>query len=291
MDSWDKKSCYDTLQKVFQDLGQMSVFVPKVGLFKLQLLQNYKTHTASEVAQPVGVNFIQKDGAIEYAGIFYLSALFSNSRQPERRPILYFSFTLEFVSRFSSAEVFRHGHEEIIRIMKEHFTRLGDKSFSVYLEHCSRFDYNKAMLLSGSIPGWVRHRRALTKGALDVKGHLLYIMDRFLHYDSVLTIPAEDLAKARARVYQEGEIQTLIPRHWESVAMTTLSFVPIWNCDLGDQYVYLMDGRFGLEDLPGETKEYLEVMKREYRDRVITGVDVKRYFREGEAMLDTYDDI
>ncbi|MDE6576320.1 MAG: hypothetical protein K2L24_02890 [Opitutales bacterium] len=274
----------DVIQAVFQDLGGMSVFVPKFGLFKSRLLWMYNEEASSPELQHIAIDFVHEDQGLEQAGVLSLNVVFSES-QATQKPILYFSLRLSFLPSFGGSGIILYGQEEMIKIIRERFEAMGDQGISVYFEHCNKFDYHKAALKAGSIPGWVYHRRSSGKNYSGIKGHLLYIMDQFLHYDSPREIPYEALARAKAKVFQSDGMTTLLPRPWEGDRLTTISFVPIWNCNPCDVFVYDMEGEFFMNDVPEATKDYIQEVKKYFPRNVINAHEVRAYLRDNKAFM------
>jgi hypothetical protein len=168
----------------------------------------------------------------------------------------------------------------MLEIIRRHFEALNDRSISVYFEHCNRFFYHKAALLAGSIPGWVSHRLGAGKAYRGLKGHLLRMMDRFLHCDNLSDIPREDLVKTLAKVMVTDEGPTLVPRDWEEDRVTTLSFVRLWNGNPSYEYLYDMEGKFWFTSAPEESRQYIEGAKKSHPERIINGEEVRTYLRE-----------
>ncbi|MDR1907198.1 MAG: hypothetical protein LBQ03_03230 [Puniceicoccales bacterium] len=272
----------DVMGNIFRELGQMSGFIPGIGLYRSKPLAFYNNEASSETLQHIAILFIHQDGAVERAGVISPSVLFAISRGENPQPILYFSLKLDFLQNFAGFASVRYGQEEMIAIIRRNFEAFKDKSFSVYFEHCNRFMYHKAALLAGSIPGWVSHRRGAGRGYRGLKGHLLYIMDHCLHYEHLGDIPSIDLVKLRAKILSIEGMETLVPRDWNEHRLTTLSFVRLWNCNAKYEYVYDMAEKFWLEYAPEESKKYIEFVKKEHSERVIAANEVKSYLREYE---------
>jgi hypothetical protein len=270
---------------VFGDLSKMSGFIPGIGPFKSEPLAFYNGVASRKDLQHITILFVHKDGALEKAGVISPSVLFAMSRGENPQPILYFSLKLDFLRTFAGFESVRYGQEEMIAIIRRHFEAYNDRSISVYFEHCNRFLYHKAALLAGSIPGWVSHRRGAGRGYRGLKGHLLYLMDRCLHYECLDDISRLDLINMRAKVLPMEDVPTLVPRDWDAHRVTTLSFVRIWNCDARFEYIYDMAEKFWIESAPEESKKYIELMKKEHPGRVIDAMEVKNYLREYDKVF------
>jgi hypothetical protein len=275
----------DVVGNIFHELGQMSGFIPGIGAYKAKPLAIHNGIASSATLQHLTIFFVHPDGALEKAGVLSPSVLFSQTRDNTSQPIMYFSLKLDFVREFDGIASMRYGQEDMLAIIRHNFEALNDRSFSVYFEHCNRFMYHKAALLAGSIPGWVSHRSGAGRGYRGLKGHLLYMMDQFLHYDNLFDIPAKDLLKAWAKVMSDGNMPTLVSRDWEMDRVTTLSFVRLWNCDLRYEYVYDMAGKFWLEMVPEESHHYLEMAKKTSLGRVITSDEVRIYLQKYRQLL------
>ncbi|MDR2812495.1 MAG: hypothetical protein LBB05_01735 [Puniceicoccales bacterium] len=275
----------DVIGNIFHELGQMSGFIPGIGAYRAKPLAIHNGTASSDTLQHLTIFFVHPDGVLEKAGILSPSVLFSQSRDHRSQPIIYFSLKLDFLREFDGIASMRYGQEDMIAIIRRHFEALNDRSFSAYFEHCNRFIYHKAALLAGSIPGWVSHRSGASRGYRGLKGHLLFMMDQFLHHDNLLDIPARDLLKAWARVISDGSLPTLISRDWEKDRMTTLSFVRLWNCDLRYEYIYDMAGKFWREMVSEESHHYLETAKKTSPERMITLDEVRTYLQEYRKLL------
>lgn len=269
----------DVIQSIFQDMGAMSVFVPKFGLFKSRLLWMYNDEASTPELQHIAIDFVHEDQGLEQVGVLSLGVIFSESRVTQK-PMLYFSLRLSFLPNFGGSGIILYGQEEMVKIIRERFEATEDRGISVYFEHCNQFDYHKAALQAGSVPGWVYHRRSSGKNYRSIKGHLLYMMDQFLHYDFPRDIPYEDLARAKAKVFQADGMTTILPRPWESDHPTTISFVPVWNSNPCDVFVYDMEGEFFLYDVPEATKNYIQEVKKYFPMNVINAHEVRAFLRD-----------
>ncbi|MDR0590577.1 MAG: hypothetical protein LBG09_01850 [Puniceicoccales bacterium] len=275
----------DVIKNIFRELGDMTGFIPGIGHFKTQSLPIYNGVSSSDTLQHLTVLFIHRDGALEKVGVLSPSVLFSRASDDSSKPIIYFSLKLDFLREFDGINSMRYGQEDMMAIIRRNFEAFNDPSFSVYFEHCNRFMYHKAALLAGSIPGWVSHRKGSGRSYRGLKGHLLYMMDQFLHYDNLFDIPARDLQKAWAKVTSIGDAPTLVPRDFAESRVTTLSFVRLWNCDLRYEYLYDMGGRFWLREVSGESQRYVAEAKEVMPQRVITIDEVRNYLREYRKLL------
>ena len=284
MDEDIEKQYQDIIAKIFNDMGSMTVFVPKVGLFKSKLNWMHNGVASNPTLQHITIEFVHDDNATEPAGTLSVSALFASSRVT-RKPVLYFSIMLEFLQRFSGTGIILYGQEEMVRIIREHFEIRNDNTISVYLEHCNKFDYHRAALRAGSVPGWVYHRRSSGKNYRFIKGHILYFMDKFLHYPTLNDVPYQDLFKAKAKLLFADGLQTIVPRNWEEDHPTIISFVPIWNANPADAFVYDMEGDFFLKDVPPTTKEYIQQVKKNFPQNVITRQEIVDYLNENAKMF------
>jgi hypothetical protein len=275
----------DVIGNIFHELGQMSGFIPGVGAYRAKPLAIHNGIASSDTLQHLTIFFVYPDGALEKAGVLSPSVLFSQTRDNTFQPIIYFSLKLNFLREFDGIASMRYGQEDMLAIIRRNFEAFDDRSFSVYFEHCNRFMYHKAALLAGSIPGWVSHRSGAGRGYRGLKGHLLYMMDQFLHYDNLFDIPTRDLLKAWAKVMSDGDMPTLVSRDWEQDRVTTLSFVRLWNCDFRYEYIYDMAGKFWQEMVPKESQHYLETAKKDALGRVITLDEVRTYLQKYQKLL------
>ncbi|MDR0418436.1 MAG: hypothetical protein LBH08_03320 [Puniceicoccales bacterium] len=273
------------IKNTFEELSKMTGIIPGIGPFRSEPLAFYNNEASSETLQHIAILFVHQDGAMERAGVISPRVLFAMSRGEDPWPIIYFSLKLDFLRNFDGFASIRYGQEEMIAIIRRNFESFNDKSFSVYFEHCNRFMYHKAALLAGSIPGWVSHRSGSGRGYRGLKGHLLYMMDQFLHYDNLFNIPAQNLLKVWAKVISDGDMPTLLSRDWMGDRVTTLSFVRLWNCDLRYEYVYNMEGKFWLEMISDESHRYIEIAKKTFPERVITSDEVRTYLQEYRKLL------
>jgi hypothetical protein len=275
----------DVIKNIFRELGDMTGFIPGIGHFKTQLLPIYNGVSSSDTLQHLTVLYVRKDGTLEKAGVLSPNVLFSHASDDFTKPIVYFSMKLDFLREFDGINSMRYGQEDMMTIIRRNFEAFNDPSFSVYFEHCNRFMYHKAALLAGSIPGWVSHRKGSGRSYRGLKGHLLYMMDQFLHYENLFDIPARDLLKAWAKVTSIGAVPTLAPRDFTEDRVTTLSFVRLWNCDLRYEYLYDMGGKFWLQSASEESRRYVEEAKKVMPQRVVTIDEVRTYLREYQKLL------
>jgi hypothetical protein len=275
----------DVVKNIFYELGQMSGPIPGIGAYRAKPLPVYNEIPSNDTLQHFAMFYIHPDGALEKAGVLSPRILFSHAREDKSHPIIYFSVKLDLVRAFNGIAHMRYGLEGMAAIIRRNFEAFNDQSFSVYFEHCNRFLYHKAALLAGSIPGWVNHRSSSGRGYRGFKGHLLYMMDQFLHYNNPFDIPSKDLLKAWAKVMSDGDMPTLIPRDWPIDRMTTLSFVRLWNCDLRYEYVYDMGGKFWQEMVPDETHRYIALAKEVLPERIITLDEVRAHLLEHQKLL------
>jgi hypothetical protein len=275
----------DVIGNIFREFGQMSGFIPGIGAYRAKLLAIHNGIASDDTRQHLTIFFVHPDGTLEKAGVLSLSVLFAQARDNMTHSIIYFSLKLDFLREFDGIASMRYGQEDMMAIIRRNFETFNDRSFSVYFEHCNRFLYHKAALLAESIPGWVSHRRGAGRGYRGLKGHLLFMMDQFLHYDNLFDIPMKDLLKSWAKVMSAGDKPTLISRDWEMDRVTTLSFVRLWNCDLRYEYVYDMGGKFWREMAPEASHHYLELAKTTLPERVITSDEVRIYLQEYQKLL------
>ncbi|MDR2806724.1 MAG: hypothetical protein LBB11_01030 [Puniceicoccales bacterium] len=273
----------DVIRDIFHDLGQMKGHIPKIGPFRAAPLSIYNGEPSSDTLQHVAIFFVHSDGSLERVGVLSPSVLLTSSRDETLKPILYFSLRLDFIQNFWGSATIHYSQEvmlEITEIIRHHFEILNDRSIAVYFEHCNRFLYHKVALCAGSIPGWVSHQRSAGRGYRGMKGHWLYIMDRFLHCDHLSAIPREDLIPIYGEVVPTDIGPTLVPRGLDGNRMTTLSFVRLWNCNINYEYVYDMQGKFWLESAPEESKRYIAAVKKASPERVITIEEVRHYLKD-----------
>jgi hypothetical protein len=271
---------------IFHELGRMSGFIPGIGPFRAQPLAVYDGQPSDETLQHITIYFVHETGALEKAGVLSPRVLFSQVRGELSHPVVYFSLKLDFVRTFDGIASMRYGQEVMIEIIRRHFEKLNDRSISVYFEHCSRFDYNKAALLAGSVPGWVTHRRGSGRSFRGMKGHFLSLMDRFLHYETPVQIPPEDLFRSQGKLSIDGGVTTLVPRYFDEYRSTTLSFIRLWNCDPRYEYVYDMGGKFWIESVPETTRLYIETVKKTHPERVISFGEVRAFLQDYQRRLE-----
>ncbi|MDR1590914.1 MAG: hypothetical protein LBR92_02880 [Puniceicoccales bacterium] len=276
---------YDVIKNIFRDFGQMSGFIPGIGAYRAKPLAIHNGIASNDTLQHLTIFFVHPDGALEKAGVLSPSILFAQARDNVSHTIIYFSLKLDFLREFDGIASMRYGQEDMIAIIRRNFEAFNDRSFSVYFEHCNRFLYHKAALLAGSIPGWVSHRKGAGRGYRGLKGHLLFMMDQFLHYDNLFDIPMRDLLKSWAKVMSDGDKPTLVSRDWDMDRVTTLSFLRLWNCDLRYEYVYDMGGKFWREMVSDASRHYLELAKKTFPERVVTSDEVCIYLQEYQKLL------
>ncbi|MDR2200636.1 MAG: hypothetical protein LBN94_00770 [Puniceicoccales bacterium] len=273
------------IKDIFRELGQMSGFIPGIGPFRAEPLDVYDGRPSDDTLQHITIFFVHENGSLEKAGILSPRVLFSRVREEPSHPIVYFSLRLDFLRNFDGIASMRYGQEVMLEIIRRHFETLNDRTITVYFEHCSRFDYHKAALLAGSIPGWVTHRSGSGRAFRGMKGHFLALMDRFLHCKYLGEIPAEDLFRAQGKLMTVDGVTSLVPRYFTEYRSTTLSFIRLWNCDLRYEYVYDMGGKFWIESAPEASRLYVETAKKVHPERVIAFDEVRAFLQDYQRRL------